>query len=293
MKAGVPKQSYLSPVLRYTGGMAPVRLSSRQLRQELSARNLQRAQTHVHELTFGSVPGVVYDYTEQGSHGNFLQPSLRRILADPRWAARLRKAYTGVHLLPRAADRQRGELECAASSDALLMNVFCYPGALRRRALCACLGIEPGGRAAFGVRVALPMRNGETDRTELDMRLGDVLVEAKLTETGFGRASFERLTRYKSVEESFDLDQLPRGSKFEGYQLIRGILAAQRHGMRYLVLLDNRRADLSEICFRVLCAVRSAEARSRFRLISWQELAGTLPPVLRQFLDEKYGITPV
>ena len=273
-------------------GSVPIAgLSSRQLRQELSARNTRRAESHRHELTSGAVPSVVYDFVEGGGHGNFLRPALRRILADPAWAARLQKAYTGVRQLPRAGDRRRGELECAASSDALLMNIFCYPGVLRRPGSCACLGVNPGGRPAFGVRVALPMRHGETDRTELDMRLGDLLVEAKLTENGFGRASADRLMRYRSIEESFEVEQLPRqAGQFVGYQIIRGILAAQRHEMRYAVLLDERRADLREICFRVLCAVRHAEARSRFRLLTWQELAATLPAALQRFLSEKYGV---
>ncbi len=76
------------------------------------------------------------------------------------------------------------------------MNVFCYPGVLARREVCSLLGVELGLRPEFGVRAELPMRKGEVDRTEMDMRLGSVLAEAKLTETGFGRASRERLLRY-------------------------------------------------------------------------------------------------
>ena len=221
----------------------------------------------------------------------FLAPSLRRILANPRWAARLQKAYTGVHQLPRSGDRRRGELECATSSDALLMNLFCYPGVLRRRSTATLLGVDPGLVPSFGVRVALPMRHHETDRTELDMRLGDLLIEAKLTESGFGRASRDRLLRYLHLTETFDLEALPQqAGRFVGYQIIRGVLAAQRHAGRYAVLVDARRVDLQEICFRVLCAVCHAEARSRFRLITWQEISSTLQPTLQQFLLERYGI---
>lgn len=267
-------------------------LNSRQLRSLVSGRQAGRAEAVSAEVTFGKVPHFVYDFQPEGGHGNFLAPSLRRILADRRWAARLQKAYTGAQFLPRAGDRRRGELECATSSDALLMNLFCYPGVLRRPATCAVLGVEAGQRPSFGVRVALPMRRQEIDRTELDMRLGDLLLEAKLTETGFGQASRDRLLRYVQLEEVFATEELPQqgGGRFLGYQIIRGVLAAQRHGARYAVLLDARRRDLQEICFRVLCAVRSAEARSRFRLLTWQEMAQTLPPVLRRFLVERYGI---
>ena len=135
------------------------------------------------------------------------------------------------------------------------------------------------------------MRNEEVDRTELDMALGDVLFEAKLTEGGFGRASRDRLLRYGGAEEAFALEDLPQtGGQFSGYQILRGVLAALQRESRYVVLLDARRADLVEICFRVLCAVRICEVSSRFRLLTWQELAAGLPKSVQAFLAEKYGI---
>lgn len=270
------------------------RLSARALRAELGARNLRRGATLAHEVTYGSVPSVVYGEDEHGGHGNFLRASFRRIIAKPSWAARLEKSYTGASRLPRAGDRWRGELECAGSSDALLMNVFCYPGVLRRPAVCACLGVDAGMTPTFGVRAELAMRNGEVDRTELDMALGDLMVEAKLTESGFGRASRERVLRYSQAEELFDVDVLlSAAGKLAGYQVVRGVLAAFQQQGRYLVLTDARRSDLQEICFRVLSAVRRAEARSRFRLVTWQELANCLPGSVQDFLAEKYGIAPL
>jgi hypothetical protein len=41
-----------------------VRLSSAQLRRELGARNLERAQGIVHESTDGAVPSVLYQEVE-------------------------------------------------------------------------------------------------------------------------------------------------------------------------------------------------------------------------------------
>lgn len=249
------------------------------LRREISARHRQRTDVCTHEVSFGRGESVLYDAAGAEGHGNFLPASFRRILADPAWARRLEKSYTGDSWMPRVNDRQRHELDTAASSDALLMNVFCYPGVLRRRALCACLGVAPGLRPDFGVRAGLPMRGGEVDRTEPDMALGDLFVEAKLTEGGFGRASQDRLLRYDGVEAAFALDDLPRVSgHFVGYQIIRGLLAAGLHGSRYLVLLDARRAELAEVCFQ---------------LRTWQEVAACLPKALRGFLAEKYGIEAV
>ncbi len=272
----------------------PRRLSSQSLRIEVGTRNLARGAALAHEVTFGRVPSVLYAADDEGGHGNFLRASYRRIVADPLWAARLKKSYTGVARVPRAGDRWRGELECSGSSDALLMNVFCFPGVLRKKPVCAHMGVDPGLRPSFGVRADLPMRNGEVDRTELDMALGDLLVEAKLTEGGFGRASRERLLRYLDVAQVFDLEELPQtGGQFTGYQIIRGVMAALEGESRYLVLLDARRFDLQEICFRVLRAARVAEASSRFRLLTWQELAHGLPRSLQAFLTERYGIEPL
>lgn len=274
--------------------MPPRTASPGFLRAEISARNRLRAEGFAHETTFGRDPHVLYAPAEEGGDGNFLPAAYRRIVAEPAWARRLEKAYTGGARVPRAGDRRRGELECAASSDALLMNVFCYPGVLRRARLCALLGLEPGLRPEFGVRALLPMRGGEVDRTELDMRLGGLLCEAKLTEGGFGMASRERLLRYTGVGEVFETDELPWTARgVAGYQVVRGVLAAQAAGARFALLCDGRRADLVEQWLRVARAVRSSELRSRVQLCTWQEIAATLPPAVRRFLVEKYGIEAV
>ena len=268
------------------------RRSAQGIRAEVVRRHLQ-ATTQTAEVGYSRTPGVVYAADDEGGHGNFLRSSYRRIVANPDWARRLEKTYTGSRLLPRAGDRWRGELECATSSDALLMNVFCYPGVLRRNGICALLGVEAGLQPRFGVRAELPMRNGEVDRTELDMCLGETVAEAKLTEGGFGKASRERLLRYTGVEDVFDLTALPRcGTAFAGYQLVRGLLTTMTGEGSFVVLVDGRRADLEELCFRVLGAVHTAAMRDRMRLRTWQEVSAALPPTLQAFLAEKYGILP-
>lgn len=274
-------------------------MSAMGLRRELAQRGLAHGERFGCEIGFGRTPAVLYAEDEAGGHGNFLPASFRRIAANPTWARRLAKVYTGGEYLPRRADRRRGELECATSSDALLMNVFCYPGVLRRAGVCRLLEVAAGLQPAFGVRAELPMRRGEVDRTEVDMVLGGgvgcwegaVLVEAKLTESGFGKASRERLLRYEGVEDVFETEALPRvGMAFAGYQLIRGVLAARRGEGRYLALVDGRRADLQELCLQVLMAVRRIEDRERLRLCTWQELAAVLPGTVQVFLAAKYGI---
>ncbi len=268
-------------------------ISAAALRRGLSVLNVDRLPGH-QEQTYGSVPSVIYREDESGMHGNFLAASYRRICADSGWSARLNKAYSASARVPRSADRWRGELECANSSDALLMNVFCYPGVLCRPRVCALLGTDTGQRPEFGVRAYLAMHRNEIDRTEIDMRLGPLLVEAKLTEGGFGTATRDRVSRYASLEEVFDLEALPwkqngRG-ELQGYQLVRGVLAAHAAEATFLLLCDGRRADLREVWFRVLSAIRSYPLRTRMSLLTWQELAVAMPPMLKRFLAGKYGI---
>lgn len=266
-------------------------LSPGALRREIYARQALRDAALPVEQTYSRNPSVVYAANDAGGHGNFLEASYRRICADAAWSARLEKRYTADARLPRAQDRWRGELECANSSDALLMNVFCYPRLLHRPAVCGLLGIDAGLRAEFGVRAKLEMRGGETDRTELDLCLGDLAVEAKLTETGFGTASRERALRYRALREVFEEEDLPWGARgLAGYQLVRGVLAAYESERRFLLLCDARRTDLPEMWFRVLRAVRSSHVRSRMALLTWQELAGAAPATVAGFLAVKYGI---
>ena len=76
------------------------------------------------------------------------------------------------------------ELDSSMSSDALLMNIFCCPGLTQIQTLALQLGFELGEIPEFGYRPRIP-RNRCVDRTEIDMKLGTLLVEPKLTETDF------------------------------------------------------------------------------------------------------------
>jgi len=243
-------------------------------------------------MSYSPVPSIVYAENEAGEHGNFLPAAYKRILQQPAWKARLAKVYTGSRFLPRKADRTRRELECANSSDALLMNIFCYPGVLRRAAVCSLLGIELGVRPEFGFRPGIPLKNGAQDRSEMDLKLGDLLIEAKLTEGDFQTARCDLVHRYRDLDAVFDVERLPkRKEKYRSCQLIRGALAAHACGSSFAVVCDQRRQDLVDSCFEVMSAVASAELRCRMSVVTWQEIAAAAPPKVRLFLAEKYGIT--
>jgi hypothetical protein len=153
------------------------------------------------------------------------------------------------------------------------------------------LGVPSGLVPQFGFRPETPLRSGKTDRTEIDMKLGDLMVEAKLTETDFQTAPARMIERYRDLGEVFDAGQLPiAGDVVRGYQLIRGVFAAYAMRGSFCVLCDARRPDLIENWYLVMRAVRSCDLRCRLQLLTWQELTAVLPGSLRKFLGTKYGV---
>lgn len=261
--------------------------TSADLRREIGARNLARA----HEMTYGNIPSILFQEDENGNHGNFHPASYKRILATPAWQQRLEKTYTASRRIVRGYERERSELDCAVSSDALLMNIFCHPQTLRSKHLLALLQLDAGVAPQFGVRVRTPLRDGHEDRTEMDMCVGDLMVEAKLSETAFQTARPDLLARYEAFEDVFEVDRLPRSrTLFRSYQLLRGVMAAEASDARFAVLIDARRPDLQRQYFAVLAAIRYSHVRSRMMLVTWQEIASTVPASLQQFLMTKYGI---
>jgi hypothetical protein len=268
------------------------------LRRELSARNLSRARAHPHELTRGTCPSVIYTPT-QTLHGNFIDSSYRRILANCEWSRRLLKTHTAKRQarLTSTRDDSWRELDAASSSDALLMNIFCYPRILSSPAVPALLGIDRNETPIFGFKPRIPFQRSSADTTEIDLKLGHLLLEAKLTESDFQSAPLRKLDRYRDFHLLFDPELLPQtpspsGPIFHGYQLLRGVLAAHALEASFCVLCDARRPDLIASWYTVQCAVRSFTLQSRLRLLTWQELLPALPKPLTRFLAEKYGIHP-
>jgi hypothetical protein len=263
------------------------------LRYELSARNQAYARRLVldHRQSRGQPPVVCY-IPNPDCHGNFLPQSYRAILKNPSWRTRLTKPHTSAYdALPREGLKWR-ELDSSTSSDALLMNVFCYPGVLQSRPLRNLLGMEDIPLPEFGVKARVPFAEGRLDRTEVDMRLGDVLVEAKLTETNFQQKSKNVVEGYRDFAEVFDCDTLPQTELvYLSYQLIRNVLAAFATNSTFCVMLDERRPDLREQWFAVMRAIRVHDLRLRCKVLTWQEIAQFLPTKLQDFLDEKYGIS--
>ena len=98
------------------------------LRRELTIRKQQMAVINgsAHEPNAGEAHSVIFGPNERRQHGNFNPTSYRNISANPDWIRRLAKVHPGSRrALPRA-DCRWMQLDCANSSDAFLMNIFCY-----------------------------------------------------------------------------------------------------------------------------------------------------------------------
>ncbi|MBB6143106.1 hypothetical protein HNQ77_001050 [Silvibacterium bohemicum] len=263
------------------------------LRRELSRLSLGFASVHefLHERTDGQVPSVIFGCDDDGRHGNFHPEAYRRICNNPEWAKRLEKVHTASRRSRVRADWQWKELDCANSSDALLMNIFCHPGVMRSTKVQAMLGVGADATLQFGFKPRTALHRGKRDNTEIDMKVGDLLVEAKLTESDFQSAKFHLVHRYHDLNTVFDLSALRvRKDRYSGYQLIRGALAAYVMDCSFCVFCDARRPDLVEAWYGIMCAVRLTELRCRLKLLTWQELASILPDDLQHFLAAKYGI---
>ena len=242
--------------------------------------------------SYGATPIVVYQASPRGTkHGNFISASYRAILRRPQWRRRLEKVHSQAERALPKGDRVWKELDSSMSSDSLLMNIFCYPGAIKRREVSLMLGTGVGDLPEFGFKPRVPLTSGFVERTEVDMKLGYVLFEAKLTESGFQTQNARIVEGYRDLNEVFECSNLPRrGREYVSYQLLRNVLAAYALNLSFCVLLDSRRPDLVEDWYSVMKCVRSADLKTKCKILAWQELSAVLPSRLQRFLDVKYGI---
>jgi len=187
-----------------------------ELRREIAARNREYARGRAHVESYGADPVVVFgpELSDNGveRHGNFYDVAYAAILSRPDWMKRFGKVHTGGRKLPKAEDSKRKwrELDSCMSSDALLMNVFCTPGAVLAPAVRRMLGFDEDAAPVFGWKARVPLASGLFDRTEVDMRWGDLLVEAKLTEGDFQTRAAKIVEGYRDFDAVFDRELLPR-----------------------------------------------------------------------------------
>ena len=181
-----------------------------QLRQELCLRNKQFAAGRPHVESYGSQRVIVYE-PHEGGHGNFFDAAYEAIARQPDWMRRFDKIHAQGRALPKAESEKALEgLDSSMSSDSLLMNIFCTPGVAESVAVRDALGVTGSEPPVFGWRARVPLSNGRVDRTEVDMRLGSLLVEAKLTESDFQTRAAPIVEAYRDFDVVFERELLPR-----------------------------------------------------------------------------------
>lgn len=268
---------------------------SARLREELCKRATAYAKSTgmTYYESLGDSPVTLFPASsDKATHGNFALESFEAISRNNAWRSRLDKSHTRrAKALPAPHDATAKELDSCTSSDALLMNVFCYPG-VATGPIATLLGVEPGMTPVFGVDGKVPLVGGRADGTEIDMRLGNTNVESKLTESSFTERPKDDVERYEGLYDIFDRSLLPtEGDNYLGYQLIRNVLAIAKNPVaRFLVLVDARRPDLLHEWWSIHTAIRDGALRARCGFVTWQEIAAAAPPKLRTFLAAKYAL---
>ena len=211
---------------------------STQLRHELGVRNRLWARTRAHVESYGSPPVIVYSPDDAG-HGNFYDPAYRAIEGNPAWLRRFNKIHAQGRALPKAETGRRWrELDSSMSSDALLMNIFCTPGVVESPALRGALGLPAPAVPEFGWKARVPLANGRFDRTEVDLRLGPLLLEAKLTESDFQTRAAAIVEGYRDFDLVFDRDLLPR-TQLRTARLRAPAESPENYSQEFESLLDN------------------------------------------------------
>jgi hypothetical protein len=180
-------------------------------------RNRRYARSHAHVESYGNPPVIVYA-PYNGRHGNFFDPAYSAIVSRPEWMRRFDKVHAqAARSLPKPEvdpSRRWREIDSSMSSDALLMNIFCTPGIVDSPAIQNALGIEKDAEPVFGWKARVPLISGRFDRTEVDLKLASLLVEAKLTEGDFQTREASIVEAYRDFDVVFDRELLPRVELF-------------------------------------------------------------------------------
>jgi hypothetical protein len=213
---------------------------------------------------------------------NFQRESYLNIRKNKEWSSRLQKPHpqvTGAY-----------EMQSSNSSDALLMNIFCYPKIGNWKGVRDLFKVEEIS-PNFGFKPGIPLKNGGRDRTELDLVFEDIFAEAKLTESDFTQKDLETVKNYRDLKEVFHFEKLPRANnEILNYQILRNVLAAFHLENRLILICDDRRGDLIKSYYDVVKCIKSVEIRKRCDIIFWQDIWRKVGKNLKEFLSEKYGI---
>lgn len=188
------------------------------------------------------------------------------------------------------------EMQSSNSSDALAMNIFCYPDFMKWNGVKKLFGITDFSDIQFGFKAKVKKlySENEEDATEIDIRINDdILIECKLTEDEFTKKDKKEVLKYVMFEKIFHKDKLIQDdNRYSNYQLIRNILAAEQHDSRFILICDIRRPDLAKSFYQTIRCIKDdyIDLRTKCEIIYWQDIAQVVGKELKYFLNEKYRI---
>jgi len=212
---------------------------------------------------------------------NFNPKSFSAIKATPKWFSRTQKPHSQLSGIL--------EMQSCNSSDALLMNIFCYPEFKKWSGPKKLLGIADYTVIEFGWNPHLSNEKPESP-TEIDMKIGSHIFESKLTESDFTSKEACVVESYENFDTVFDRNALQRtkDNQYLNYQLIRNILTAYKYNFYFTLFVDETRTDLIKNLFATAIAVKDIDLRERINFVTWQELTVACGVDLKKYITEKY-----
>lgn len=125
--------------------------------------------------------------------------------------------------------------------------------------------------------------------TEIDLKIGNHIFEAKLTENTFTTKPKSVVHSYKDFDKVFEESNLltQKGDILQ-YQLIRNILTAYKYDFNFSILIDSTRIDLIKEFINVLKSIKIYDLRSRINILTWQEIIDMCGSKLKVYIQEKY-----
>ncbi|WP_338357517.1 PGN_0703 family putative restriction endonuclease [Yeosuana marina] len=208
---------------------------------------------------------------------SFHPETYANICSNPEYNKRLNKSH------PKAKGYK--EMQSSNSSDTLLMNIFAYPNTLENESLRNLLDVNKNDSIEFGWN---PEFENETRKTEIDMKIGDTIFEAKLTEADFKKKHKKIVLAYEDVEQTLYLRNLAKGENVLHYQLIRNLLTAKKYNFKFNLIIEASRIDLINAFNEVKSSIKDNALASRFNFLTWQEITEILGDDLKAYILQKY-----
>jgi len=217
---------------------------------------------------------------------SFHPKSWQAIEANPTWSERSKKIH------PTTVTRGIYEMQSSNSSDALAMNIFCFPKFSEWGKAKKLFDVDSFLSIEFGFKAHVKTKSS-SDNSEVDIYINEsIICECKLTEDNFKSMAKNKVERYLNFSKVFHTDELKQNENtYSNYQLIRNILAAYQQKCKFVLICDMRRPDLAKSFYQTIRCIKDEciDLRTKCDIIYWQDIAKVCGTELQQFLKEKYG----